>query len=271
MRGILLALCLALAAPMARAACPDLPAMARYAQAIIERSTPAPLRDLTIDDARCAQDRLTAFLAQPWGDAAGHALRLGGEAPLRGTIFHGTLRAASPARLDARFGAVPAAEPALLLRIGADGLAEAGEDPVAILRHLHQVIPFLALPDLVFPPRGPTDATGWVAINLGVRLGVGGEPVAATPTAEFARALSATALVLSDDRRVLSRTTLAADPLRMLAWLARDLRREGRMLRAGQHVLLVGLAPAVAVEAGRTYTLVAEGLVGSMPVIATLE
>ena len=71
MRGLLFLLTLFLATRPAHAACPDMRAMAPFAQAIIERRAPEPFRDLSLEDARCAQERLVAYLAQPWGDAVG--------------------------------------------------------------------------------------------------------------------------------------------------------------------------------------------------------
>ncbi len=51
-----LALLLAAAAP-ARAACPDIPTIARFASAVLAREVPAPLPVTTLAEARCAQDR----------------------------------------------------------------------------------------------------------------------------------------------------------------------------------------------------------------------
>ena len=267
------ALCaLLLAATPAQAACPDLRTMALFAQAILEGRAPEPFRNLSIDDARCAQDRLVAFLAQPWGDAVGYRIALapGGAGPMRGTIFHATLRATSPARLQARSSAAPVMEAALLLRIGRDGIAAAGEEPVAILRHIDQVIPFIMVSDAVAQPY-PADL---IARNLGTRAGVVGTPIAVEPSAEFARGLGALTVLLLADQRELSRANggaLQGHPLGAISWLVRDLAREGRVLRAGEYVALGGFSPPAPVEAGTRYTLRIEGLPGAMPVTVTLE
>lgn len=283
MRWLVLVLVSIVIAAPAQAACPDMATVARFAEAILDRRSPQPFADLTLADARCAQDRLVAFLAQPWGDATGFKValtnadaqrRYGTNEPVRGTIFHGTLRAASPARLPARFGAVPRVEADLLVRIGRDGIAAAGDDPVAILGHLDQVIPFLELPDLVFAPGSAPGLANFVSINAAARLGVVGTPIAVQAAPEFARALAEMTVVLADDRREIARApgrAILGHPLNALAWLARDLAREGRVLRAGDYVSLGGFAPAAPAEAGRTYTLRYEGLPGAAPVVVTLE
>ena len=283
MRPMLLLLTMLLLAAPARAACPDMAAMARYAQAILERRSPSPIPGLSPQDARCAQDRLVAFLAQPWGDVVGWTVGLSGaearraygtDQPVRGALFHGTLRAQSPARLPARFGAVPMVEAGLLLRIGRDGIAAAGEDPVALLGHVDEVIPFLALPDAVFAPGTAPGLANLLSINLGTRLGAVGQPVPVQATPDFARSLGEMVVVLADERREMARApgrAILGHPLNALAWLARDLAREGRALRAGEYVAIGGFAPSVPVEAGRTYTLRYDGLPGAEPVVVTLE
>jgi len=283
LRHALLFLAALVAPEPARAACPDMASVARFAEAILERRSPQPYADLTLSDARCAQERLIAFLAQPWGDARGFKVALtdaeaqrrhGTTEPVRGTIFHATLRATSPARLPARFGAVPLIEAGLLVRIGRDGIAGAGDDPVAILEFLDEVIPFIELPDIVFAPGTAPGIANFISINAAARLGVVGAPIAVQATPALARALAGMTVVLADDRREIARApgrAILGHPLNALAWLARDLGREGRALRAGDVVSLGGFAPAVQAEAGRTYTLRYEGLPGAAPVVVTLE
>ena len=84
--------------------------------------------------------------------------------------------AGSPAEVPAAFGALPNVESDLLVRVRDEGINDAGNDHVAILRHLDQVIPFIELPDLVMPP-GKLDGPNLLAINVGARLGVSGAPI----------------------------------------------------------------------------------------------
>jgi 2-keto-4-pentenoate hydratase len=253
----------ALAALPAQAACPDMAAAARVAARILAREPlPAPIEGLALADAECFRQRLVAHLAQPWGDVVGWKVgltnpaaqqRFGVGHPLKGEIFHATLRARSGAELPARFGAASAVEADLLVRIRDEGINAAGEDHVAILRHLDQVIPFIELPDLVFAPGVPFDAAQLIGINVGARLGVVGEPIAAEANAAFAARLGTMGVTLAQDGAERARapgTVLLGHPLNVLPWLTRELAREGRRLRAGDIVSLGGFSPALPTAPG---------------------
>jgi 2-keto-4-pentenoate hydratase len=284
MRRIVLALVIGIAAALpAMAACPDVPTVARLAAAILERrAPPTPPAGMNLADALCARDRLVAVFAQPWGDQVGWKVgltnptaqqRFGVPHPLAGAIFHGTLRERSGAELPAAFGVNPAVESDLLVRIRDEGVNEAGDDPVALLRHIDAVIPFIELPDLVYGAGTQWSGPLLLSINVGARLGVMGEEIRAEATPEFAARLASMTVVLADDTRELSRvpgTVLLGHPLNALAWLVRDLKEGGRRLRAGEYVSLGGFSPALPVQAGRTYTATYEGLAAS-PVSVTVR
>jgi 2-keto-4-pentenoate hydratase len=269
----------------AGAACPDVPEVARLAAAVLERrAPPAPPMGMSMADAACARDRLVAVLAQPWGDQVGWKVgltnpaaqqRFGVPHPVAGAIFHGTLRERSGAELPAAFGIVPAVESDLLVRIADEGVNDAGDDHVALLRHVAAVIPFIELPDLVHGPNTTWNGPLLVSINVGARLGVLGDEIAVEATPDFARRLGAMTVVLADDARELSRapgTALLGHPLNALAWLVRDLKEQGRRLHAGDYVSLGGFSPALPVQAGRTYTATYEGLAaGPVSVIVRLR
>jgi 2-keto-4-pentenoate hydratase len=263
--AILLAMLLAsLAATRpAAAACPAVPEVARLAAAIIERrAPPAPRADLTMADALCARERLAAVLAQPWGDQVGWKVgltnpaaqqRFGVAHPVAGAIFFGTLRERSGAELPTRFGIAPAVESDLLLRIRDEGVNEAGDDPVALLRHIEAVIPFIELPDLVHAGNVAWSGPLLVSINVGARLGVLGPEIPAEANAAFAARLAAMTVTLRHGEREVSRaqgSALLGHPLNALAWLVRDLKEQGRRLRAGDYVSLGGFSPALPAEPG---------------------
>lgn len=240
MRGALALVALLAAAP-ARADCPDLPTAARFAQALFERRIPAPFDVATDTEARCAQQRLVAFLAQPWGDVSGIALAASDLPPLRGALLHANLRERSGATIDAGFGARPAVAPGILLRIGATG------EPVA-------ASPFIALLDLA-ALAGGTDAVARIAGNLGLRLGVVG-PEGALP------ATAPDALLQADGSTVaaLPRLGLAAPPADLIADLARDMANQGRPLRPGELVALLADPAPFTPRAGETWRLSIPGL-----------
>jgi len=272
-RRLVAALLVSLAlAPEARAACPDDVAITRFAGQILQRQSPTPFAALSPADGRCVQERLVALFAQPLGDVVGFKLgltnpaiqqRFGIDHPIRGSIFHATLRAASGAEIEARFAAVPVLEADMLVRIGMGGVEAALNDHAALIRHVDQVIPFIELPDLVYAPEHRPSLGDLLAVNVGARLGVVGRPIAVTPSAEFAAALGRMSISLHQDGREVSRAPSAAilgHPLNALAWIARDLAREGRPLREGDMISLGSFSPPQPVVAGQVWTARYEGL-----------
>ncbi|WP_431282976.1 2-keto-4-pentenoate hydratase [Humitalea sp. 24SJ18S-53] len=266
-----------LAATPAQAACPDMAAAARVAAALIAREPlTAPIAGLTPADAECFREGVVAHLAQPWGDVVGWKAGLTNPAaqrhfgvphPLRGAIYHATIRARSGDEIPARFGSMPVVESDLLVRVRDDAINEAGSDPVAILRHLDQVIPFIELPDLAFAPGVPLDAAALIAINVGARLGVVGDAMPAEATTDFAGRLASMSVVLSQDGNERARapgTVLMGHPLNVIPWLVQDLARVGRRLRAGEYISLGGFSPQIPSAAG-VWRLRYEGLAATAP------
>lgn len=272
-RRLLAALLIGLAlAPEARAACPDDAAIARFAGQILQRQSPTPFTSLSPADGRCVQDKLVAIFAQPLGEVLGFKLgltnpaiqqRFGIDHPIRGAIFHATLRAASGAEIEARFAAVPVLEADMLVRIAMGGVEAALNDHAALIRHVDQVIPFIELPDLVYAPEYRPSLGDVLAINVGARLGVVGRPIAVTRSADFIAALGQMSVSLHQDGREISRAPGAAilgHPLNALAWIARDLARDGRPLRAGDMVSLGAFSPPQPVVVGQAWVARYEGL-----------
>jgi len=267
--AILLGLALA---PAARAACPDDAAIARFAGQILQRQSPTPFAALSPADGRCVQDKLVAIFAQPLGDVVGFKLgltnpaiqqRFGIDHPIRGAIFHATLRASSGAEIEARFAAVPVLEADMLVRVSMGGVETALNDHDALIRHIDQVIPFIELPDLVYAPDYRPSLGDLLAVNVGARLGVQGRPIAVTPSADFIAALGRMSISLHQDGREVSRAPGAAilgHPLNALAWIARDLAREGRHLREGDMISLGSFSPPQPVVAGQVWNARYEGL-----------
>ncbi|MCA3286413.1 MAG: fumarylacetoacetate hydrolase [Roseomonas sp.] len=267
--ALLIGLALATAA---KAACPDDAAIARFAGQVLQRQSPTPFAALSPADGRCVQEKLVAIFAQSFGDIVGFKLgltnpaiqqRFGIDHPIRGAIFHATLRASSGAEIEARFAAVPVLEADMLMRIGMGGVEAALNDHAALIRHIDQVIPFIELPDLVYAPEHRPILGDLLAVNVGARLGVVGKPIAVTPSADFIAALGRMSISLHQDGREVSRAPGAAvlgHPLNALAWIARDLARDGRPLRAGDVVSLGSFSPPQPVVAGQAWVARYEGL-----------
>ncbi|PZW41855.1 2-keto-4-pentenoate hydratase [Humitalea rosea] len=281
MRRPLFAACLALLPFAAAAACPDPAAVNALARSMLSQ-TPARSYGpgMSLADGQCAQDRLATILGREWGGAIGWKVGLTNAAaqaqfgvphPLAGPIYAATLDLRSGATLPARFASVPVVESDLLVRIRDAGIATAGRDPVAILAHLDQVIPFIELPDLVLAPGETMDAANLLAIGVGARRGVVGEAIVPEATESFAARLGTMRVRLATDDKILAEapgSALLGHPLNVIPWLVEDLARRGLSLRAGDFVSLGGFSPAVRAEAGQRYTATYTGLLATPVTVA---
>jgi 2-keto-4-pentenoate hydratase len=252
--------------------CPSDEAVGQLARNMLEnRPSPAFTGLTSLADGFCAQDKLVRILQSHWGRPVGYKLgltsapvqqRFGVNHPVRGVIFENTVRLRSGAEVPARFGAVPIVESDFLLRVRDDGINTAGRDHIAILRHLDQAIPYIELADLTLS--GGFDGPNLLAINVGARLGVLGEPVPVEASEAFARRLAEMVVVMTDDRGQerarMPGTAVLGHPLNAVAFLIEDLARAGRRLEAGQLLSVAGFSPTLPVEPGRTYTVRYEGL-----------
>ena len=179
------------------------------------------------------------------------------------------------------YAAVPTVEADLIVRVRDEAINELGRDGAApdhaaILAHLDQVIPFIEMPDLALADMARMDGPNLLAIGVGARLGVVGEPIepprAPAEAAAFAARLGSMTVTFADDTRELSRapgTALLGHPLNVVPWLVQDLRARGTSLRAGDLISLGGFSPALPGQAGRTYTSTYTGL-ADQPVSVTV-
>jgi 2-keto-4-pentenoate hydratase len=263
----------AFAAAPAYAACPGPDAMRVIAENLLAGRPSQPIAGLTsLADGQCAQARLVELLVPHWGRPVGYKVgltnptaqqRFGTTHPVTGIIYESTIRARSGAEIPARFGAVPTVEADLLVRVRDESI-NAARDHLAVLRALDQVIPFIEMPDLVLA--SGFDGPNLLAINVGARLGVVGEPIAAEASEAFAARLGSMVVTFTGGEREIARapgTALLGHPLNVLPWLAQDLASRGQRLRAGDIVSLGGFSPAVPTEGGTRFTVRYEGLLAA--------
>jgi 2-keto-4-pentenoate hydratase len=263
---------LLLAAPLAAmAACPGEADIASRAAAWLARQPAMSYGPgLSLADGLCAQERLIAALTPAMGPVVGYKVgltnaaaqqRFGVPHPLRGAMYRQTFLD-SGAHVPARFGAVPAVESDLLVRVASADINTA-TDHVAILRAIDRLVPFIELPDLVLAQGQLLDGPNLLAINVGARLGVMGHDIPIQATPEFAARLGTmTVTLIGPDGAERSRapgTALLGHPLNVIPWLVADLRAAGRQLEPGQIVSLGGFSPALPAAAG-TWRARYEGL-----------
>lgn len=271
MRSLLLAAVASLAAlGSAFAACPGEAEVQALSRSILANTPAQPLAGMTsLADGQCAQDKLVPLMVPHLGQPVGYKVGLTNEAaqrrfgvphPVVGTIFQRTIALRSGGEVPARFGAVPTVEADLLVRVSSDSINHA-RSHLDVLRSIDLVVPFIELPDLVLA--SGMDGPNLLAINVGARLGVVGEAIPVQATEDFAARLGSMTVTLSNDQRELARapgTALLGHPLNVIPWLAQDLARRGQRMQVGQYISLGGFSPAVAAEAGRTYTVRYDGL-----------
>lgn len=265
--------------------CPDAAAMRAMAASLLARAPVQPFgRSLTLEDGLCAQSRLVPAMREHLGEVVGWKVGLTNDAaqkrfgvshPLAGPIYAATVRARSGDTLPADFAAVPVVEADLIVRVKDAAIAEAGEDHVAILRQIDQVIPFIELPDLALADLGKMDGPNLLAIGVGARLGVVGEPITPEATEEFATRLGRMTVRFTSDQKELATapgSALLGHPLNVIPWLVKDLKARGMALKAGDLISLGGFSPAMPAEKGRTYTTTYTGLLAEpVSVRVTLE
>lgn len=257
----------ALLALPAAAECPSDAAVAALATALQQSRPAEPYPGLVMADAQCAQDKLVRALVPGFGRPVGYKVgltnpaaqqRFGVPHPITGVIYESTVRLRSGGEVPARAGSVLQVEADLLVRVRDEAIA-AARTPEEVLRHLDQIVPFIEMPDLVLA--SGMDGPNLLAINVGARLGVVGEPI--TPTPEMAARLGSMTVTLNDDTREVARapgSILLGHPLNVIPWLVQDLASRGQRLRAGDLVSLGGFSPAVPAQAGRTYNVRYDGL-----------
>lgn len=223
-------------------------------------------------DAECFQKelvrQLTASRGQPVGYKAGLTnkavqQRFGVDAPVRGTLLEQMLLP-DGTRLPARFGTRPLMESDLLVEVADEGI-NAARTPEEVMAHLKAIIPFIELPDLVVDPKMAMNGPLLVAINVGARLGVKGQPLPARP--ELVESLGRMSVVLKDQRGVeLGRgpgSAILGHPLNAVLWLTQDLARSGGRLKAGDLLSLGAFTAPLPPTAGQTVTVTYEGLPGN--------
>ena len=244
----------------------------------LERVPQAPedLR-LSSEEAALVQERFVREIAREFGRTVGYKAgltnpsaqrRFGVDRPVRGVLLEGMLLE-SGAVLSARFGARPMAEGDLVVRVGCDGINDASTADEA-LACIDAVIPFIELPDLVFSRGVKLTAPMIVAVNVGARYGVLGEPLPLVQGEDWRRRLREfTVELLDPDGRKLTEgrgSDLMGDPLKVVLWIRDSLRAEGKSLRRGDLLSLGSITGLIPIREGMVLRAVYKGLSPDGPV-----
>lgn len=259
------------AAPAQGRCATDPGAIASLAAAYLDKRPVESLgTGLAMSEALCVQEALVERLEPKLGKPIGYKVGLtskavqelfGASAPVRGVLFESVLLP-DGAEVPAAYGARPVFEPDLLVTVRDEGVNRA-RTPLEVAEHLTAVIPFIELADLAIAADRPVDAGAIVAVNVGARLGVTGRPVPALATPGFVSALAEMTVIASDGATELSRAqgkAILGHPLNAVIWLAADLARTGKRLKAGDVVSLGSFARPQPPRPGQTVTVRYEGL-----------
>ena len=230
--------------------------------------------DLSMRDGECGRLRLVERLESSENRVIGYKAGLtnravqeqfGVASPVRGVLLEKMLLA-DGADVPADFGSRPVFEPDLLVVVK-DGAIHQAKTHLEVLRSLSLVIPFIELPDMVVAEGEKLSAPLIVSLNVGARLGVVGKgfPVQATP--EFATALAAMRVVVTDQggKELASGKGAAIldHPLNAVLWLVQDLEKSRIRLKAGDMLSLGSFTAPLRPRPGLAVTVHYEGLPGN--------
>ena len=231
----------------------------------------------SMEDALCAQKKLTAALAKTLGEPVGYKVgltskpaqeRFGVSEPVRGPLFPAMLQT-SGATVPVAFGTVPMVEADLLLEIGSEAVNEA-TTPEEVMAAVRAVRPFIELPDLLLAKGEPLTGETITAMGVGPRTGVQGEAIPVEDARAMTEALGAMTVTLTGGNGdVLAEAPGAAvlgHPAEAVLWLV----GQGVVLKPGD-VVSVGsfgpLTPSSKTGGGATATY--KGLPGDPSVSVT--
>jgi 2-keto-4-pentenoate hydratase len=230
----------------------------------------SPGKDLTMDEAVCTQANLVRYLSRSQGKAIGYKAgltsaaaqqQLGVPSPVLGVLLS-KMMLPDGSTVPAEFGPRPLFEADMLVTVRDDGINEA-RTVTEVVKHLSTLQPFIELPDLVLAQGEPMTGPVIVAINVGARLGVVGEPVPVLATPEFVNALADMQVTLTADGTEISKgpgKSILGHPLNAVLFIAEEVQRRGGRLKAGDILSLGSFSRLTPPKPGQKVVARYEGL-----------
>jgi 2-keto-4-pentenoate hydratase len=230
--------------------------------------------DLSMSDGECGRLRLVERMEASDNPIVGYKAGLTNKevqarfsvaSPVRGVLLEKMLLA-DGADVPADYGARPAYEPDLLVVVK-DAAIHRAKTHLDVLRSLSLVVPFIELPDLLVAEGEKLSAPLLVSLNVGARFGVVGKGIPVQATPEFAAALAAMRVVVSDQggKELASGKGAAIldHPLNAVLWLVQDLEKSRIRLKPGDRLSLGSFTTPLPPRAGLSVTVRYEGLPGN--------
>ena len=230
--------------------------------------------DLSMGDAECGRRRLTERIEASDNRIVGYKAgltsraaqeRFGVASPVRGVLFEKMLLK-DGADVPADFGARPVYEADMLVVVK-DAAIQQAKTHLDALRSISLVVPFIELPDLLVAEGEKLTAPLIVSLNVGARLGVVGKGIPAQATPEFAAALAAMRVVVTDQKGMeiasANGSAILDHPLNAVLWLAQELGKSGIKLKAGDLLSLGSFTAPMNPRPGLSVTVRYVGLPGN--------
>ncbi len=215
--------------------------------------------NLTLEEAKAIQQQFLTEISKELGPVVGYKAGLTSETaqqqfnvsqPLLGTLFQQMLLPNGQI-ISPQFGSRPMSEGDLMVRVGSEEINNA-KTPQEALASLDAAIPFIELADLVYSQDVKLNGPAILAINVGARSGVIGEPIPLSATEEWESRLNNFTLEIVDaDGKVLGTgkgSNLLGNPLNVVLWIRDSLRAEGKELKKGDLLSLGTITPMMPVK-----------------------
>ena len=218
--------------------------------------------NLTMEQAARAQVKFLEIISKDLGEPVGYKAGLttpnvpkvfGVSEPVRGTLLSKMILN-SGAVVPADFGTFPFSEGDLIMRVGNEAVNQA-KTQMEALASMDAVIPFIELGDLTYDikvamPNGPA----LVAIDVGPRLGIVGEPIPVAATQEWIDRLRDFTLQINDEQGKLvgegKGSAFLGHPLNVVLWIKNSLASEGKKLKKGDLLSLGSATKMIPTKAG---------------------
>ena len=227
--------------------------------------------ELTLKEAQQIQTKFIHLLSPKLGKIVGYKAGLTSQKvqekfqvnhPLSGVLLE-TMLLPSGAVISSNFGARSMLEGDLIVRVKSEDINKV-KRPEETLKYLDAVIPFLELPDLVYAENIKPTAAQLLAINVGARLGIIGEPILINNSQEWFDKLSKIQVIIrAQDEQELAKgesSNLLGHPLNVVLWLKDDLNKQGIFLQEGDLLSLGSLTPLIPVKKDTTVKIEYLGL-----------
>jgi 2-keto-4-pentenoate hydratase len=269
--AVLLAASMVSAPALAQVKCGPAPHAKPLADAWVSKAAAkSPGKDLTMDQGVCTQAALVTALSKSQGKVIGYKAgltskgaqdQLGVPNPVLGVLM-AKMMLPDNSTVPANFGPRPLFEADMLMTVRDDGINQA-RTITEVAKHISTLQPFIELPDLVLAQGEPMTGPVIVAINVGARMGVVGEPVPMLTTPEFINALADMQVTLTADGAEVSKSpgkTILGHPLNAVLFISDEVQRRGGKLKAGDILSLGSFSRLTPPKPGQKVVARYEGL-----------